>query len=83
MWPISTRNRVPVGRIAHHPLFANRGMPLPGSSSPEHLVEVTDRSSAEEVLSFAGLVLGDCWGSWLISCRTVAPEFNNYRWQIV
>lgn len=68
-----TKNRVPAKRIADHPVCGKCGAPLPGTSSQGRVVEVTDRSFGDEVLSFAGPVLVDCWAPWCGPCRMVAP----------
>ena len=49
-----TKNRVPAKRIADHPVCGKCGAPLPGTSSQGRVVEVTDRSFGDEVLSSGG-----------------------------
>jgi thioredoxin 2 len=68
-----TKNRVPAKKMADRPICGKCGAPLPGTSSQGRVVEVTDRSFGEEVLSFAGPVLVDCWAPWCGPCRMVAP----------
>ncbi|MBN2031894.1 MAG: thioredoxin [Deltaproteobacteria bacterium] len=71
-----TKNRVPAGRLNDHPLCGKCGAPLPGISSPAYPIDVTDQSFEEEVLSFVGPVLMDCWAPWCAPCRTVAPVLD-------
>ena len=67
------KNRVPAMRMGDRPICGKCGARLKGNSSQGRVVEVTDRSFGEEVLSSAGAVLVDCWAPWCGPCRMVAP----------
>ncbi len=68
-----TKNRIPVARMHDRPVCGRCRAPLPTESSPGHPVEVTDLNFKNEVLSFQGAVLVDCWAPWCGPCRMVAP----------
>jgi len=68
-----TKNRIPLERLHDRPICGRCRSPLAGGDMPSHPVEVTDRNFQEEVLSFSGAVLVDCWAPWCGPCRMVAP----------
>jgi thioredoxin 2 len=73
----STKNRIPGNRLADRPKCGKCGAYLAFYGYSGNPVDITDRSFEEEVLSFPGPVLVDCWAPWCGPCHMVAPILND------
>lgn len=68
-----TKNRIPRSRIEDGPLCGKCHASIQDNPFYDHPVTVTDNSFDEEVLSYPGLILVDCWAAWCGPCRMVGP----------
>ena len=71
-----TRNRIPKSRVKDGPVCGKCHSKLPPPSVVQHPVMVTDRSFQEDVLSYPGVVLLDCWAAWCGPCHMLAPTID-------
>jgi thioredoxin 2 len=71
-----TKNRIPKKRIGEGPKCGKCGKPIDAGSMSSSPVNVTDQTFNQEVLSFSGPVLMDCWAPWCGPCRMVAPVLD-------
>ena len=66
------KNRIPKNRLGDQPVCGKCHERLPLGSMDAHPVDITDNTFQEEVLSYNGPVLLDCWAPWYGPCRMVA-----------
>ena len=69
----SAKNRIPRNRLQDNPVCGRCKAPLSVDSVNGQPVDITDNTFKEEVLSYKGLVLVDCWAPWCGPCRMVGP----------
>jgi thioredoxin 2 len=72
-----TKNRIPKNRLQDRPICAKCRTPLAVSGFSDHPVAVTDGTFKEEVLSFPGPVVVDCWAPWCGPCHMVTPILDH------
>jgi thioredoxin 2 len=68
-----TKNRIPRNRLRDKPVCAKCRTSLVTNGFFDRPVAVTDGTFREEVLSFPGAVVVDCWAPWCGPCHMVAP----------
>jgi thioredoxin 2 len=66
------KNRVPVSRVNEGPICGKCRSPLK-AAVPGIPIDISDRTFNQEVISYPGAVIVDCWAPWCEPCRMVAP----------
>ena len=68
-----TKNRIPKNRLNDNPICAKCRIPLSIGRTYDRPVNITDQTFKDEVVSFPGPVLVDCWAPWCGPCQMITP----------
>ncbi|HEX9021427.1 MAG TPA: thioredoxin domain-containing protein, partial [Nitrospirota bacterium] len=69
-----TLNRVPVDKLAQHPVCGQCKTPLAFPSAP---LNATTASYGQQVNDWPEILLAEFWAKWCGYCRRIEPFVNN------
>ncbi|RZB35462.1 MAG: thioredoxin 2 [Desulfobacteraceae bacterium Eth-SRB2] len=68
-----TKNRIPKNRLNDSPVCGRCHTPLSKEKIYDYPVDITDQTFKDEVISYPGPVLVDCWAPWCGPCQMITP----------
>jgi thioredoxin 2 len=68
-----TKNRIPKNRLNDTPVCGRCHTPLSKEKIYDYPVDITDQTFKDEVISYPGPALVDCWAPWCGPCQMITP----------
>ena len=68
-----TKNRIPRNRLHDRPICGKCRTPISVSKIYDRPIIITDQTFHNEIISFSGPVLVDCWAPWCSACSMISP----------